>query len=232
MPRHVAIIGAAGGLGKGIIEVCRDQGVSLTAIVRSRPERIESVPAGSRVVIVTSLEDADALTDAFQKADAVISAMGVTSASHDRSALHSANMFTVEKAMNAAGVDRIIITNTLLSAAPGQPASLSMRFFSLLPGTIGRGAREQRDVVDALGRGSYSKLRWTLVRAGVNARGKDVRPAASVDWDKRINSWRPVSYQAMGAWMLEEAAANQFVREAPFVSAAARPRVGNADGIN
>src|SRR5882762_1169028 len=39
------------------------------------------------------------------------------------------------------------------------------------------------DVIDALGRGAFSSLRWTLVRAGLNARGKDERPVASADWD-------------------------------------------------
>jgi putative NADH-flavin reductase len=218
MPRHVAIIGAAGGLGKGIIDICRNEGIAFTAVVPSRPERIESVPAGSRVAIVKSLADQAAVIDAFSGADVVISTMGVTSASHDPSALHSINMASVENSMAAGDVDRIIITNTLLSAAPGQPASLSMRFFSLFPGTIGRGAREQRAVVDSLARGAYSTLRWTLVRAGVNVRGVDERPVASIDWDKRRNSWRPVSYQAMGRWMLQEAVANEFVRQSPFVS--------------
>ena len=93
-----------------------------------------------------------------------------------------------------------------------------MRFFALFPGTIGHGATEQQAVVNALGNGSYSRLRWTLVRAGVNARGKDERPAASTDWSSKLNSWSPVSYKAMARWMLEEAAANEFVRQSPFVS--------------
>jgi len=218
MPGHVAIIGAAGGLGKGIIEVCRAEAIPFTAIVRSRPERIADVPTGSRVTVITSLADKAALTHAFLGADVIISAMGVTSKSKDASALHSVNMPTIEASMHDAGVERIIITNTLLSAAPGERASRAMRFFSLLPGTIGRGAREQQAVVDALGRGSYSTLSWTLVRAGVNIRGKDERPVASADWGNKINSWRPVSYQAMGRWMLEEAVAKEFVRQAPFVS--------------
>jgi hypothetical protein len=33
-----------------------------------------------------------------------------------------------------------------------------------------------------------------------------------------FNSWSPVSYGAMGRWMLEEAAANEFVHAAPLVS--------------
>ncbi|MGA7991864.1 MAG: hypothetical protein WCC53_10565 [Thermoanaerobaculia bacterium] len=142
----------------------------------------------------------------------------MTATTHERSALLSANMAPVEESMLAAGVDRIIVINTLLTSQPGQPTSRAMRFFAWMPGTIGRGAREQQAVVDALGNGAFSSVRWTLVRAGLNSRGKDERPVASRDWDGALNSWSPVSYRAMGRWMLEEAAANEFVRAAPLVS--------------
>jgi hypothetical protein len=127
-------------------------------------------------------------------------------------------MAAVEQSMLAAGVDRIIVINTLLAAQPGQPASRAMRFFMWMPGAMGRGAREQQAVVDALGSGAFARVRWTLVRAGLNSRGKDEGPVASRDWDGALNSWSPVSYRAMGRWMLEEAAANEFVRAAPLVS--------------
>ena len=218
LPHYVAVIGAAGGLGQGILSVCRAEGIGFTAIVRSRPQRITDVPDGSRVAVVTSLADRAALAEAFSGAGVVLTAMGVRSTSCDRSALLSANMATVEESMSAAGVDRIIMINTLIASPPGKPASRVMRFFSWMPGTMGRGATEQQAVVDALGRGAFSSLRWTLVRAGVNSRGKDERPVASGDWDGALNSWLPVSYDAMGRWMLEEAAANEFVRAAPLVS--------------
>lgn len=217
-PHHVAVIGAAGGLGQGILTVCRDEGIGFTAIVRSRPERISDVPPGSRAAVVTSLGDHAALTAAFAGADAVLTALGVTATSQDRASALSENMKTVEQAMVASGVDRIVVINTLLSSLPGQPASRLMRFFSRLPGTMGRGAREQQSVVDALGRGAFSQLRWTLVRGGLNARGMDEPPVASADWAGALNSWKPASYRAMGQWMLEEAAANAFVRAAPLVS--------------
>lgn len=175
------------------------------------------VPGGSRVTAVTSLGDRDALTKAFS-AGAVLTALGMTSTSYDRSALLSTNMATVEESMLAAGVDRIIVINTLLASAPGKPASWAMGFFSWIPGTIGRGASEQQAVVDALGSGAFSSLRWTLVRAAVNSQGKHERPVASADWNGALNSWSPVSYEAMGRWMLEEAAANDFVSAAPLVS--------------
>ncbi len=218
LPQHVAVVGAAGGLGQGILSVCRAEGIGFTAIVRSRPERITDLPDGSRVAVVRSLADRAALTDAFSGSGAVLTALGVTATTHERSALLSANLAAVEESMLAAGVDRIIVINTLLTSQPGQPASRAMRFFMWMPGTMGRGAREQQAVIDALGNGAFSSLRWTLVRAGLNSRGKDERPVASVDWDGALNSWLPVSYEAMGRWMIEEAAANEFVRAAPLVS--------------
>src|SRR5256885_4612441 len=85
-PRHVAVIGAAGGLGQGIINVCRAEGIGFTAIVRSRPERSASVPPGSRVALVTSLADRAPLTDAVSGATAAITALGGTAATSDKTA--------------------------------------------------------------------------------------------------------------------------------------------------
>lgn len=218
LPRHVAVIGAAGGLGQGILGVCRAEGIDFTAIVRSRPDRITGVPGRSRVVVVGSLADKTALTDAFSGADAVLTALGVTPTANDRPALLSANMVAIKESMIAAGVERIVMVNTLLSSLPGRPASRLMRFFSWMPGNMGRGAAEQQAVVDALGDGVFEPLRWTLVRAAVNARGSAERPVASADWPGARNSWLPVSYAAMGRWMLEESVASEFVRAAPLVS--------------
>lgn len=222
LPRHVAVLGAAGGLGQGILAVCRGEGIGFTAIVRSRPERIAPVPRGSRVAEIASLSDRAALTAAFTGANAVLAALGVTPTSREPSALLSQNLETVEQAMLAAGTDRILVTNTILSSVPGKPSRMAMRFFACIPGNVGRGATEQRAVVDALGRGAFSLLRWTLVRAALNARGKEERPVASADWAGAVNSWMPVSYRAMGRWMLEETAANEFVRAAPLVSRSRR----------
>ncbi len=72
LPRHVAVVGAAGGLGQGISRICRAEGIAFTAIVRSRPERIVNAPQGSQVAVATSLADRAALTKAFAGADVVI----------------------------------------------------------------------------------------------------------------------------------------------------------------
>lgn len=218
LPHHVAVIGAVGGLGSAILRVCRAEGIAFTAIVRSRPERITNVPQGSQVAVVASLADQAALTSAFSGADVVLTALAVTPTSNGPTSLLSGNAIQVEAAMLAAGVDRLIIINTLLVSLPGRPASRAMRFFSSMPGRIGRGAREQQAVVDALAEGAFSSLRWTLVRAGLNRHGMDELPVAAADWPGAPNSWMPVSYDAMARWMIEEAAAGRFVKAAPLVS--------------
>ena len=83
LPHCVAVIGAAGGLGQGILRVCRAEGIAFTAIVRSRPERIVDVPQGSQVAVVRSLADRAALTKAFSGADVVLTALGVTLTSNE-----------------------------------------------------------------------------------------------------------------------------------------------------
>ena len=134
LPHHVAVIGVAGGLGQGILRICRAEGIAFTAIVRSRPERIVNVPPHSKVAVVTSLADRVALSKAFSGADVVLTALGLTPTSNERSAMLSENAAEVEAAMLAAGVDRIIIINTLLVSLPGKPASRAIRFFSWIPG--------------------------------------------------------------------------------------------------
>ncbi|MGJ8690477.1 MAG: NAD(P)-dependent oxidoreductase [Gammaproteobacteria bacterium] len=218
LPRRVAVIGAAGGLGNGILQACRELGINFTAIVRSRPERISDVPEGSQIISITSLSDKTALAEAFSGCDAVLTAMGMTKTSSDSSALLSLNMENIEGAMLSAGVDRILIINTMVTSPPGESANWFIRIFSALPGARGRASRELQAVVNALGSGALPNIRWTLVRASVNSKGIDQAPVATKHFDRKVNSFSPVSYHAMGQWMLEEAAGNKFVHQAPVVS--------------
>lgn len=216
--RHVAVLGAAGGLGSAILDTCRRAGITFTAIVRSRPERIANVPDGSRAVVVPDLADRRVLAGALRGADALLTATGVTRTSQDRSALLSTNLESLEAAMNDAGVERIVIVNTLIAAAPGEKPSFMTRLFTWVPGKTGRGASDLQAVPVALGEGALASVRWTLVRAATNSKGADVEPVASPDWSSKRNSMLPVSYPRMARWMLDEAARCEFVRGAPLVS--------------
>ncbi|KAJ3237728.1 hypothetical protein HDU81_009111 [Chytriomyces hyalinus] len=215
---RVAIIGAAGGLGHAIVKHCQDNNIPFTAIVRSRPERIQLTRTTDRVAVVPSLSDKQLLQAAFEDCQSVITATGITSTSNDPSAFLSPNLDTIESAMLAANVTRIVIVNTLVTSAPGEGISNAMRFFKWIPGSMGKGATEMQAVVDALGAGKLLKVKWTLVRAGVHPSGANEEPVASADWAGSMNTLQPVSYEAMARWMVEEASACKFVGMAPLVS--------------
>src|SRR4051812_50030878 len=85
LPHHVAVIGAAGGLGQGILRICRADGIAFTAIVRSRPERIVNLPSRSKVAVGTSLADRAALSNAFLGGDVVVPALGGAPTGNERS---------------------------------------------------------------------------------------------------------------------------------------------------
>ncbi|KAI8618787.1 hypothetical protein BC830DRAFT_1165906 [Chytriomyces sp. MP71] len=219
-PKHVAIVGAAGNLGTGILQECIQHGVRVTAIVRSRPERIATadLPAGSRVAVVTSLADVSALTEAFGGCEAVLFATGVTGTSSDATALLSRNMAAVEEALKASGVDRVLVSSSLLASAVGEPSSFLINAFSWLPGKMGAGAMEFKAVSAALGEGTWKELKWTLVRAACYPSGAEEDAVAAENWNAGLNSYMPVSFKAMGRWMLQEAAESHFIRLSPLVS--------------
>lgn len=120
--------------------------ITFTAIVRSRPERIVDVPQRSKVAVVTSFADRAALSKAFSGADLVLTALGERPTSNKRSAMLSE-------------LTESSSSTRCLPLYRGQPASRAIRFFSSMPGRIGRGAREQQAVVDALGKGAFSVFR-------------------------------------------------------------------------
>src|SRR5262249_44888942 len=82
LPRQVAVVGAAGGLGGAVIDVCRNEGIGFTAIVRSRPERIAAPPPGSRIAVVASLADRLPFTEAFRGADTILLAVPTVNPIH------------------------------------------------------------------------------------------------------------------------------------------------------
>lgn len=222
LPKSVCVIGAAGGLGGGILAVCCSHNIPFTAVVRSRPERITDVPAGSRVVVVTSLADRAALADAFRGTEAVLSANGPTAASCDPSSFFSTNFAAIEGACHDASVTRLVIVNSIAAKKPGGASSFMHWIFPLfawVPGPMGAGVSEMRNVVTGLDGGALASLEWTLVRAAVNGAGEDVPPVASADWAADTkNSMAPVGYEAMGRWMLEEAHDRKWVHAMPLVS--------------
>lgn len=101
-PAMVAIIGASGTYGSGILARAEQIGVEVVVVTRS-PHRFPQPQPTTRVV-ETQLDEVDRLTEAFRSCDGVISALG-----DDRKERPKTYFLPhVWRAMKAAGVTRYI----------------------------------------------------------------------------------------------------------------------------
>ena len=113
-PARVAIIGASGTYGRGILARAEDIGVEAVVVTRS-PHKFENARPTTRIV-ETQLVDEDALREAFAGCDGVISALGDDR--QERPKTHS--LPYVWKAMKAAGVTKYIGMASGAMMMPGE----------------------------------------------------------------------------------------------------------------
>ncbi len=119
-PRRVALLGATGAYGGGVLRRAVVNGVEVVAIVRN-PDKLK-VPEGAEdvTVIKAELDDVDVLTEAFRGVDGVISclSMGVKAKRGAFSPkLKNANIF---KAMKTAGIRKFVVVSGASSPVPGE----------------------------------------------------------------------------------------------------------------
>jgi putative NADH-flavin reductase len=110
----LTILGATGGTGQQLVHAAIGAGHEVTAIVR-RPDAITESSPQLRVVR-GDLLDPQWTGEGIEGADAVLSALGATS--RGATTVYSAGTAAVLKAMDNAGVRRILV----VSAAPAGPA--------------------------------------------------------------------------------------------------------------
>ena len=135
-------------------------------------------------------------------------------------------MAAIEQSMLAVGVEIAIIAHQYTATSYRQPASLAMRFFMRMPGTLGCGARDQQAVADALGKGVFLASMDPLPVPDSNSRLTGRAPRGFKDGTVPSIPGRPASYEAShGRWTLEEAAPMNLraaplgARECGFISA-------------
>jgi putative NADH-flavin reductase len=207
---RLLVIGATGEIGAAVTDAALARGHDVTAIVRS-PEKLG--PLADRVrVVVGDLADPGAVAAAVAGHDAVISALG---SSPDRAQLDvpAVAMRHVLAAMEASGIRRLV---GLLGAAmdvPGERKPLGGRlatlFVKLFARNIVEAKQREFDVVRA------SDLDWTMVRPPSVVRG----PGSGHVVGERLEGFR-ISSGEVGAAMVELAANDAWVHQAPYVSRA------------
>jgi hypothetical protein len=215
---RIAIIGAAGGLGTALRQVCDSCFIDYTAIVRQEPERVQVQAAGSKIVVISNWNDLLAWKVALNDVDAVIVSCGVTSSSRDNSSLLSRHFDDFREHLVASQVKRVVIVSSLLCSPPGEKTSWQLRLFGALPGMVGLAAREIQSVVDEIGKGKLKGVDWTLVRGGFSKYGVTEEPVCSLSWSEKRNSFVPVSYLSIAERIVKMTIEDEFLQQSPIVS--------------
>ena len=121
-PARVAIIGASGRYGRGILARAEEIGVEAVVVTRS-PQNFEHVRP-TTTVVVAQLDEEEKLKDAFAGCDGVISALG----DHRKERPKTHNLPHVWNAMKAAGVTKYIGMGSGPMLMPGEePAGVFQR---------------------------------------------------------------------------------------------------------
>jgi putative NADH-flavin reductase len=115
---RITVFGATGGIGHEVVRQALDAGHEITAVVRD-PARLRVAPHERlRVVTVTDVTDAAAVTPAIANADAVISTLGPANLKQAKTApIAEPALRAITAAMDATGVRRVLA----VSAAPVGP---------------------------------------------------------------------------------------------------------------
>jgi hypothetical protein len=219
-PAKVAIIGASGTYGKGILARAEEIGVEAVVITRS-PHKFKDVKSTTRVV-EAQLDEEEKLKVAFTGCDGVISALGDDR--KQRPKTH--NLPHVWNAMKAAGVTKYIGMGSGPMMMPGEKAGGFQRAVHSLLSVLkifGVDMLEQNEWErDSLlkGQNGADGITWVLTRP--------VRPTktpfvgASVRKDKRgpLNC----SIYDHGDFCLYCVASNEWDKLAPHVSSGPQPK--------
>jgi putative NADH-flavin reductase len=120
-PTRVAIIGASGAYGQGILARAEEIGVEAVVVTRS-PHKFEEV-ATTTTVVEAELHEEDELKQAFAGCDGVISALG----DHRKLRPKTHNLPHVWAAMKATGVTKYIGMGSGPMMMPGEKPGRSQR---------------------------------------------------------------------------------------------------------
>lgn len=221
-PAKVAIIGASGTYGQGILARAEEIGIAVVVVSRSPHKFLDVKP--TTVVVSAQLHEEDKLKEAFAGCDGVISALG-----DDRKLRPKTyNLPHVWRAMKAAGVTKYVGMGSGAMMLPGEKRGGFQRavhpLLSLLR-LLGIDLLEQNEWErDSLltGRNGADGITWVLTRV--------VRPTKTPFVGAYVNKDRrgPLNCSVYdhGDFCLYCVAANAWDRLAPHVSSGPQPQKG------
>ncbi len=154
----LAIFGATGTVGRHLVAQALERGHEVTVQAR-RPERL-GLPEGAVRAVAGDVRDPEVAARAVAGQDAVICAIGMPLL--DRSGLRAAGTAAIVRAMQDAGVRRLVCLSAL--GAGESRGWLPWRYRRILAPTLMRWMFADHDAQERIVR--ESGLDWTLARPG------------------------------------------------------------------
>ena len=154
--RRILVLGATGGVGRHVIEQAAGTDLEITALVRT-PDKLRASAGRLRVVTGDIRTGSSNIRDAFERQDAVISALGVGQSFKSGGLIRQAARLIVS-AMREHGVRRLVFTSAFGVGATWQDTPLVPRLFvkTLLRGVYADKAAGEEIITN-------SGLDWTIV---------------------------------------------------------------------
>lgn len=210
---RILLVGATGGTGLHVVGEALTRGIDVTVVARS-PDKLGDL--ASRVRVVTgSILDAETLCQAAADCGASLSCVGSSAGFLGRGAtdVYSRTAVALVEALSRAEVGRLVFCTSAGVEAPDPHEALP---YSLVAKPLFL-QRAYDDMTVAEGIIRSSSLDWTLVRPGRLTNGPrtghyDVSPRF------RTSGGRGVPRADVATFMLEEAAARQWVRATPTLT--------------
>lgn len=217
---RVLILGATGGIGVLLVEEALSAGHTVVVYARSPEKLPESLQNNPQVVICKGqLDDAQALSDAMQDVDAVLSALGPAVSRgplHPKGEPLAHGYSLVIRVMKERGVTRLIALGTPSIKDPKDKFSLKMATVITGVATLARTAYKDVVAIGETIRTEGDTLEWTIARVPILHSCSDKHFVAGYVGDGQTTM--TLSRIAFTAFVLQELERKEWVKAAPLIT--------------
>lgn len=206
----IVIFGASGSTGQELVRQALEKGYGVTAFVRD-PAKLDIRNPGLRIV-QGDVADDNAVSDAVQQGQPVLSALGAASPFKKDQALIR-GVRNIVKVMEIKHALRIVYLS--FAGVPDSRDQLGGVFRWLIVPTLSRVAADHLEKEKVI---MKSHLQWTVVRPALLTNG---RYTGSLHSGERLEPrlWDlPVSRADVAAFMLQQLTENTYLKKAPVLS--------------
>jgi len=208
---RLAIFGAAGGIGRHVVQAARAAGHELTLVTRDASQ-LEGVTPADRVLAGDVL-DVALVAEAVEGSDAVINTLGPSSNSPAEVELTEEFTRKLIEAMDAARIRRLVTLSGAAVSVDGEHKGLGDRFASavvrVLAGNVLRAKQREYELLAA------SRLEWVAVRP---PRVTDDAPRGSYrTGELKVSPGSRIGKADLAAFMLEQLTDDTYLRQAPLI---------------